>query len=83
MANNSLSRPSQAFQHIAAAAARVLARQAAIALVKDDLRRRGERVHSVPLRDIQIAADALLASHPSVSRMVAQTAWSPICCCIG
>jgi hypothetical protein len=71
------------FSHLGAAAIKVLAKQAAILLVKDELRRQGLRVHSVPLRDIQIAADALLASHPSVSRMVAQTAWSPICCCIG
>ena len=82
MANNSLTRPSQAFQHIAAAAARVLARQAAIALVKDDLRRRGERVHSVPLRDIQIAADALLAQRPELmeeaaERVAAHPEWLP------
>ena len=51
------------FQHISIAATRVLARQAAIALVKSELQRRGERVHSVPMRDIHIAADDYLATH--------------------
>ena len=45
------------FSHIGAACVRVLARQAAINAVKSELQRRGERVHSVPMRDIHIAAD--------------------------
>jgi hypothetical protein len=64
------------------AAARVLARQAAIALVKDELRRRGERVASVPLRDIQNAADALLRGRPELieeaaQRVAAHPEWLP------
>jgi hypothetical protein len=54
------------FSHISAACVRVLARQAAINAVKSELQRRGERVHSVPMRDIQIAADDYLAAHPEL-----------------
>ena len=54
------------FSHIGAACVRVLARPAAIRLVKDELTRRGERVHSVPMRDIHIAADDYLAAHPEL-----------------
>ena len=52
------------FSHIGAACVRVLARQAAINAVKSEPQRRGERVHSVPMRDIHIAADGYLAGHP-------------------
>ena len=54
------------FSHIGVACVRVLARQAAINLVKSELQRRGERVQSVPMRDIQIQADAYLAAHPEL-----------------
>jgi len=54
------------FSHIGAACVRVLARQAAINLVKSELQRRGERVHSVPMRDIHIQADAYLAADPEL-----------------
>jgi hypothetical protein len=52
------------FQHLGAAAARVLAKHAAIRLAKDELARQSVRVHSVPMRDIQLRADAILAAHP-------------------
>jgi len=54
------------FSHIGGACVRVLARQAAIKLVKDELQRCGERVHSVPMRDIHIAANDYLAAHPEL-----------------
>ena len=54
------------FSHIGAACVRVLARQAAINLVKSELQRRGERVHSVAMRDIYIAADDYLREHPEL-----------------
>jgi hypothetical protein len=62
------------FSHIGAACVRVLARQAAIALVKDELRRRGERVHSVPMRDIHICADEYLRQHPELIALAAERA---------
>jgi hypothetical protein len=70
------------FQHLDAAAAMVLARQAAIRLVKDRLAREGQRVHSVPARDIQIAADALLRQRPELieqaaERVAAHPEWLP------
>jgi hypothetical protein len=54
------------FSHIGAACVRVLARQAAINLVKDELKRQGLRVHSVAMRDIHIAVDDYLAAHPEL-----------------
>jgi len=54
------------FSHIGVAYVRVLARQAAINAVKSELQRRGERVHSVPMRDIHIAADDYLVAHPEL-----------------
>ena len=54
------------FSHIGAACVRVLARQAAINLVKDELKRQGLRVHSVAMRDIHIRADEYLAAHPEL-----------------
>jgi hypothetical protein len=60
------------FSHIGAACVRVLARQAAINAVKSELQRRGERVHSVAVRDIYIAADQYLASHPELIDEAAQ-----------
>ena len=52
------------FEQLGAACARVLARQAAIRLAKDELQRQGQRLTSVPARDIQLRADQLLAAHP-------------------
>jgi hypothetical protein len=52
------------FSHIGAACVRVLARQAATNAVKSELQRRGERVHSLAMRDIHIAANEYLAAHP-------------------
>jgi hypothetical protein len=63
------------FSHIGTACVRVLARQAAINLVKSELQRRGERVHSVPIRDIQIQADAYLAAHPELIEEAHARAW--------
>ena len=60
------------FSHIGAACVRVLARQAAINLVKSELQRQGLRVHSVPMRDIQIQADALLRQRPELIDEAAQ-----------
>ena len=54
------------FSHIGAACVRVLARQAAINAVKSELQRRGERVHSVPMRDIHLTADDYLVAHPEL-----------------
>ena len=54
------------FSHIGAACVRVLARQAAINLVKDELKRQGVRVHSVEMRHIHIRADEYLAAHPEL-----------------
>jgi len=50
------------FSHLGAAAIKVLAKQAAILLVKDELRRHGVGVHSVPMRDIHIRACALVVA---------------------
>jgi hypothetical protein len=63
------------FSHIGAACVRVLARQAAINLVKSELQRRGERVHSVSMRDIKIHADAYLAAHPELIDDAHARAW--------
>jgi hypothetical protein len=60
------------FQHLGAACARVLARQQAIRLAKDELARQGIRVRSVPARDIQMRADELLAAHPELVERAAQ-----------
>jgi hypothetical protein len=54
------------FSHIGAVCVRVLARQAAINAVKSELTRQGLRVHSVPMREIHIAADDYLAAHPEL-----------------
>jgi hypothetical protein len=54
------------FEHISIAAVKVLAKQAAIRLVKDELQRRGLRVHSVPARDIQISAIQYVDAHPEL-----------------
>jgi hypothetical protein len=64
----------QPFQHLAAAAAMVLARQAAIRLVKSELARQGLRVHSVAMRDIHIAADDYLRQHPELIPQAAERA---------
>jgi hypothetical protein len=63
------------FSHIGAACVRVLARQAAINAVKSELARQGLRVHSVPMRDIQIHADAYLAAHPELIEAAHSRAW--------
>jgi len=60
------------FSHIGAACVRVLARQAAIKLVKDELQRRG--VAHVPIRDIHICADDYLAAHPELIPQAAERA---------
>jgi hypothetical protein len=60
------------FSHIGAACVRALARQAAINAVKSEFQRRGERVHSVAMRDIHIAADEYLAAHPELVEQAAQ-----------
>ena len=52
--------------------ARVLARQVAIRLAKDELARHGLRVHSVPMRKIQIEADALLRQRPELIEEAAE-----------
>ena len=70
------------FQHLAAAAAIVLARQAAIRLAKDELARQGLRLHNVPMRDIQMRADELLAAQPHLikeaqERIAAHPEWLP------
>ena len=52
------------FEHISIAAVKVLAKQAAIRLVKDELQRRG--IRSVPARDIHICADQLLRERPKL-----------------
>ena len=62
------------FSHIGAACVRVLARQAAINAVKSELQRRGERVHSVPMRDIYIQADDYLRQHPHLIGEAAERA---------
>ena len=63
------------FSHIGAACVRVLARQAAINAVKSEIARRGERVRSVAMRDIHIAADAYLAAHPELIDGAHARAW--------
>jgi hypothetical protein len=60
------------FSHIGAACVRVLARQAAINAVKSELQRQGLRVHSVPMREIQIEADQYLAAHPELIARAAE-----------
>ena len=59
------------FSHLGAAAIKGLAKQAAILLVKDELRRQGIHVHSVARRDIQLRACALVDEHPE---LIAQAA---------
>ena len=63
------------FSHIGAACVRVLARQAAINVVKSEIARQGLRVHSVPMRDIHIRADAYLAAHPELIEDAHARAW--------
>ena|SRR5262249_29225598 len=60
------------FSHIGAACVRVLARQQAIRLVKDQLARRGECLASMAMRDILMAADALLRQRPDLFAEAAQ-----------
>jgi hypothetical protein len=62
------------FSHLGAAAIKVLAKQAAILLVKDELRRQGLRVHSVPMRDIQLRACALVDERPELIAQAAERA---------
>ena len=62
------------FSHLGAAAIKVLAKQAAILLVKDELRRHGVGVHSVPMRDIHIRACALVDEHPELIAQAAERA---------
>ena len=62
------------FSHNGAACVRVLARQAAINFVKSEIARRGERLHSVAMRDIQIAADDYLRQHPELIPLAAERA---------
>jgi hypothetical protein len=54
------------FEQVSAAAARVLARQAAIRLAKDEITRRGGRsaLANMPMRELQIIADGLLRERP-------------------
>jgi hypothetical protein len=54
------------FDHISIDAVKVLAKQAAIRLVKDELQRQGIRVHSVAARDIQISAIQYVDEHPEL-----------------
>jgi hypothetical protein len=73
------------FEHISAACVMVLARQAALALAKDELRRQGVRVQSVAMRDISIRADALLRTRPELIeqarvRVAAHPEWLPKRC---
>ena len=63
------------FSHIGAACVRVLARQTASNLVKDELKRQGLRVAHVATRDIQIQADAYLAAHPELIEEANARAW--------
>ena len=60
------------FATIGAACACVLARHAAIRLAKDELARQGVRVNSVPMRDIQLRADALLRERPELIEQAAE-----------
>ena len=62
------------FSHLGAAAIKVLAKQAAIRLVKDQLQRQGLRVASVPMRDIHIRAFAYLDEHPELIPQAAERA---------
>ena len=62
------------FSHLGAAAIKVLAKQAAIQLVKCELQRQGIRVHSVPMRDIQLRAFAYLDAHPELIAQAAERA---------
>ena len=62
------------FEHISIAAVKVLAKQAAIRLVKDELQRQGIRVHSVPMREIHIRAHALVDEHPELIAQAAERA---------
>ena len=64
--------PRNSFEHLGAAAARVLARQAAINFVKSEIARRGLRLVSVPMREIQIEADQYLAAHPELIARAAE-----------
>jgi hypothetical protein len=70
------------FEHISIAAIKVLAKQAALRLVKDELQRQGIRVHSVPARDIQISAIQYVDDHPELieqaaERVAAHPEWLP------
>jgi hypothetical protein len=70
------------FEHISRAAVAVLARQAAIRLVKSRIQAQGLCLTSVPMRDIQIQADALLRQRPDLfaeaeQRVAAHPEWLP------
>ena len=70
------------FEHISIAAVKVLAKQAALRLVKDELQRQGIRVHSVPARDVQISAIQYVDDHPELIeqarvRVAAHPEWLP------
>ena len=62
-----------AIQSLGQAAVMVLARQAAMNLVKDDLRRKGLRVAS--MRELHIAADELLRQRPELIEQAMARAW--------
>ena len=62
-----------AFQSLGQAAVMVLARQAAMNLVKDELRRKGLRVAS--MRELHIAADELLRQRPELIEQAMARAW--------
>ena len=62
------------FSHLGTAAIKVLAKQAAIQLVKCELQRQGIRVHSVTMRDIHIRAFAYLDEHPELIPQAAERA---------
>jgi hypothetical protein len=70
------------FEHISRAAIAVLARQSAIRLAKSELARQGLRVTSVPMRELHIRADQLLAEQPDLfaqaaERVAAHPEWLP------
>src|SRR5262249_43831385 len=60
------------FKSIGQAAVMVLARQSALNLVKDELRRKGQRAD---MRELYIAADALLRERPELIEQAMQRAW--------
>jgi hypothetical protein len=62
-----------ALQSLGQAAVMVLARQAAMNLVKDELRRKGQRMAS--MRELHIAADELLRQRPELIEQAMARAW--------